>query len=1082
MSIHGEVYSGGATTSQHVDAEDDEHFQSTTFKLKRTRSIGVLDEFIPDKLKQDDDDDDDDTSTVTSSKFTPLLSNNLLASGNNNNNPHLTINTSTSGQYSSSSSTSYSSSEDDTAQQDTLNTTTSTTNHQPLQPPPPQPPLLTIDSQSPSPVASPSPSAILNLQSPELLPHDDTDLTMEPSRHVDYLSYQWDVSDISKSWRYVIQKRKDVANAARLENASWRTWAQRRSNLKTISPEVVNWSKDSDVTWLYGPILKDDDHPYLHHHHHHHHAADDCQLPHHHTRAHSHSQHHPGHSVVAGDISIAKNSQNCEAVVQQQQQPVSVPKPILKKRSVQESMISHSNLLKLQLATNKVYQKQREQLLKQQQEMRQQQELQEKEQQRLQKSKSQDIQIDTPQQNTNPDFDDYDAISAKLNKQYENKTPTDNSSVAKLQTLLNKNRQDIQVSIVKASESDPVLATPESELIESKSPSIREPSPTSLRKVISPLDIDYSQSDQQQSAIDDSSSFVSEESPPIKEGRHIHFNDEVKQCIAVNNYTDDDDQYEDDADYDYANEYYNYVDGDDGYYDDVGAYYSNSYKSSTGGGYDSNNLIYVDDEDNDASDEDAMDEDEDEDEDDEDEGGFFIKVKSNSNAAPLILGPNNNNNNSQQQKESENTEDSESISTSNSKVYKTIQLLPSTTLNYGSSDEESDDDYNYRSSLSHNVNNEISRGYDYYYDYNTVYTVDPNHAIYGINKNPPDVIDVPESLEMGSNFDYIEDVQSDMPIINPQIINSNNPAAVHIVGAGPGGSPIQYTTTTTNVALPESPLIITNPTLPPLPIKQSPFQLSDDDGSDEDSEDEDEGLSIMTRSSSRNLAESVFHQTPIEPKPPSTKQDAMHFPESFEQQQNQPIDAPVLSINPKYSNSAPITKQPTSSNSLSQSFFGGGGAAVTPTTPKTSELSKSFFGLDSQEVASSSTPIEPEVECFKPMPELTRTLSNTSKKASALPPQTTSENAAARSTFLLLDEDSDDSENEDGFGQKSYDRLSQFADKSGIRTPSPFEGSGSNSGSPTVTATNISGGNGGGNESNKNLMGQAKGLAKHFFG
>lgn len=42
---------GGATTSQHVDAEDDDHFENTTFKLKRTRSLGLLDEFIPEKLK-----------------------------------------------------------------------------------------------------------------------------------------------------------------------------------------------------------------------------------------------------------------------------------------------------------------------------------------------------------------------------------------------------------------------------------------------------------------------------------------------------------------------------------------------------------------------------------------------------------------------------------------------------------------------------------------------------------------------------------------------------------------------------------------------------------------------------------------------------------------------------------------------------------------------------------------------------------------------------------------------------------------------------------------------------------------------
>jgi hypothetical protein len=30
-------------------------------------------------------------------------------------------------------------------------------------------------------------------------------------------------------------------NAARLENASWRTWLKAKNNLKTVSPETLNW-------------------------------------------------------------------------------------------------------------------------------------------------------------------------------------------------------------------------------------------------------------------------------------------------------------------------------------------------------------------------------------------------------------------------------------------------------------------------------------------------------------------------------------------------------------------------------------------------------------------------------------------------------------------------------------------------------------------------------------------------------------------------------------------------------------------------------------------------------------------------
>lgn len=32
-----------------------------------------------------------------------------------------------------------------------------------------------------------------------------------------------------------------IANGVRLENASWRTWAKQRGNLKTINPETLNW-------------------------------------------------------------------------------------------------------------------------------------------------------------------------------------------------------------------------------------------------------------------------------------------------------------------------------------------------------------------------------------------------------------------------------------------------------------------------------------------------------------------------------------------------------------------------------------------------------------------------------------------------------------------------------------------------------------------------------------------------------------------------------------------------------------------------------------------------------------------------
>nr|AAX07633.1 HEX2 protein-like protein [Pyricularia grisea] len=86
--------------------------------------------------------------------------------------------------------------------------------------------------------------------------HADDDLTMShrPKQHVDYLSHNWREEDIWESWKYVVARRQEYGNSARLENASWRTWMKAKNNLPTVSPESVNWLKDCDVTWLYGPL------------------------------------------------------------------------------------------------------------------------------------------------------------------------------------------------------------------------------------------------------------------------------------------------------------------------------------------------------------------------------------------------------------------------------------------------------------------------------------------------------------------------------------------------------------------------------------------------------------------------------------------------------------------------------------------------------------------------------------------------------------------------------------------------------------------------------------------------------------
>ncbi|KAJ5982149.1 hypothetical protein N7451_012249 [Penicillium sp. IBT 35674x] len=83
---------------------------------------------------------------------------------------------------------------------------------------------------------------------------DDMSVEEEPCRNVDYLSHEWREEDLWASWCYITARRSDYSNGVRLENASWRTWAKAKHNLGTVPPETLDWLKDCDVTWLYGPL------------------------------------------------------------------------------------------------------------------------------------------------------------------------------------------------------------------------------------------------------------------------------------------------------------------------------------------------------------------------------------------------------------------------------------------------------------------------------------------------------------------------------------------------------------------------------------------------------------------------------------------------------------------------------------------------------------------------------------------------------------------------------------------------------------------------------------------------------------
>ena len=118
-------------------------------------------------------------------------------------------------------------------------------------PPPPSESSSSSSTSTPTPTKSPAEPAEPTNTPTEgqtgkggfrpLVAEDDFAVKVQPTRHVDYLSYNWTEEDIWSSWKHIITKRGALDNWERLENASWRTWAKSRNKLQTVSPQRVNW-------------------------------------------------------------------------------------------------------------------------------------------------------------------------------------------------------------------------------------------------------------------------------------------------------------------------------------------------------------------------------------------------------------------------------------------------------------------------------------------------------------------------------------------------------------------------------------------------------------------------------------------------------------------------------------------------------------------------------------------------------------------------------------------------------------------------------------------------------------------------
>ncbi|CAG9953421.1 unnamed protein product [Clonostachys rosea f. rosea IK726] len=83
---------------------------------------------------------------------------------------------------------------------------------------------------------------------------DDSALNSQYGRNIDYLDHDWSEEHLWWCWKYITTHRGYTPDENRLENIIWRAWAKCKNNLRTVSPSTINWLRDKDVGYLYGPF------------------------------------------------------------------------------------------------------------------------------------------------------------------------------------------------------------------------------------------------------------------------------------------------------------------------------------------------------------------------------------------------------------------------------------------------------------------------------------------------------------------------------------------------------------------------------------------------------------------------------------------------------------------------------------------------------------------------------------------------------------------------------------------------------------------------------------------------------------
>ncbi|CCD22735.1 protein phosphatase regulator REG1 NDAI_0A05800 [Naumovozyma dairenensis CBS 421] len=652
----------GPSVSMAVEAENDEDFKKSTFSLKRTRSMGRLGRHSSSARK-----------ALNRKKIDEQLDEQLDE------------------YYDDANGNLYSDADSDYIDEDKLHSAS----------------------------VSPPPADNDNI----LIPQDDNDVVREPETHVDYLSHQWNESDISNSWKYIILKKKkrdiDLINSARLENASWRTWAKARNHLRTVSPEILNWSKDSDVTWLYGPIVNNN----------------------HENAAEGNGNNDDGSNscidISRGYGSDDENSKRLSIKKKNTKRTREPPKPILKKRSVTE-IIEENAQWKLNEARKHFNEMRHSNVI-------------------MDPNSTKDL------------HDDYDALAAKVNAQYYYRTPQKSNSTTNLnhkyQTIIPPSnnvdiRDTVSDEIPKSIKHDHIMESINNKSLitngEENNISLPGQSEDFLLDAVqitppqkyksSPPSSSIPSLKQNDHELKNLSSILTTSTNTTSNpnrNRHIHFNDRVEQCEALRypTYNSTEEEFSDYPE-DASNDEETITEEAD--LSSTGPiqngstavakpklariYTGSNSRHSTG-------FLLNRDDSNDSDSSSGEEEEDDDEEDDEYGGGLFINARYSRKSENGIHSP---------------VTDNSSINSTQSRsvIRPIIKLLPATTLNYGS-DEESDSSSfsGYGNAVSHNVN--TSRGYDYIYDYNSVYTGDTSSFL---PVEHCDIVDVPEGFDLNTSI------------------------------------------------------------------------------------------------------------------------------------------------------------------------------------------------------------------------------------------------------------------------------------------------------------------------------------------